>query len=140
MVLKTRNKSISMGNSIKDQILVVDDAVNTLEVLQRNLTSQGYKVFIAQSVAEAVRILESTTIDLVITDYKMPKVSGLDLIKHVRENFKSTEIIMITGYASIEGAVHAVKNSFLLLDVQSTNLIYAGIMKNLANLPKRMVL
>jgi len=98
-----------MENSIKDQILVVDDAVNTLEVLQRNLTSQGYKVFIAQSVAEAVRILESTTIDLVITDYKMPKVSGLDLIKHVRENFKSTEIIMITGYASIEGAVHAVK-------------------------------
>ena len=109
MVLKTRNKSISMGYSIKDQILVVDDAVNTLEVLQRNLTSQGYKVFIAQSVAEAVRILESTTIDLVITDYKMPKVSGLDLIKHVRENFKSTEIIMITGYASIEGAIHAVK-------------------------------
>jgi DNA-binding NtrC family response regulator len=98
-----------MGNSIKDKILVVDDAVNTLEVLQRNLTSQGYKVFIAQSVAEAVRILESTTIDLVITDYKMPKVSGLDLIKHVRENFKSTEIIMITGYASIEGAVNAVK-------------------------------
>ena len=93
----------------KDRILVVDDALNTLEVLQRNLTSQGYKVFTAQRVDEAIRVLESTSVDLVITDYKMPKVSGLDLVKHVRENYTNTEVMMITGYASIEGAVHAVK-------------------------------
>jgi len=99
-----------MANSKeKYRILVVDDSLNTLEVIQRNLTSQGYRVFIAQRVDEAIRILESTSIDLVITDYKMPKVSGLDLIKHVRENFKNTEVMMITGYASIEGAVLAVK-------------------------------
>jgi len=93
----------------KARILVVDDALNTLEVLQRNLTSQGYQVFTAQDVAEALRLLEGTAIDLVITDLKMPKVSGLDLIKHVRENYKDTEVMMITGYASIEGAVQAVK-------------------------------
>ena len=99
-----------MANSKeKYRILVVDDSVNTLEVIQRNLTSQGYRVFIAQRVDEAIRILESTSIDLVITDYKMPKVSGLDLIKHIRENFKNTEVMMITGYASVEGAVLAVK-------------------------------
>jgi DNA-binding NtrC family response regulator len=46
---------------------------------------------------------------LVITDYKMPKVSGMELVKHVRENFKDTEIVMITGYPSIDGAVGAVK-------------------------------
>lgn len=93
----------------RERILVVDDALNTLEVLQRNLTSQGYQVFTAQEVAEALRILETTSIDLVITDLKMPRVSGLDLIKHVRENYKNTEIMMITGYATIEGAVQAVK-------------------------------
>jgi len=99
-----------MANSKdKDRILVVDDALNTLEVIQRNLTSQGYKVFTAQRVDEAIRVLESTSVDLVITDYKMPKVSGLDLVKHVRENYTNIEIMMITGYASIEGAVHAVK-------------------------------
>ena len=99
-----------MANSKeKYRILVVDDSINTLEVIQRNLTSQGYRSFIAQRVDEAIRILESTSIDLVITDYKMPKVSGLDLVKHVRENFKNTEVMMITGYASIEGAVLAVK-------------------------------
>jgi two-component system response regulator HydG len=92
-----------------ERILVVDDAPNTLEVLQRNLTSQGYQVFTASDVAEAIKILEGTTVDLVITDLKMPKVSGLDMVRHIRENLKDTEVIMITGYATIEGAVKAIK-------------------------------
>jgi len=93
----------------KECILVVDDAVNTLEVLRRNLTSKGYQVFTAPGVVEAIKILDTTPIDLVITDLKMPRVSGLDLIKHVRENLKNTEVMMITGYATVGGAVEAVK-------------------------------
>ncbi|MCP4632937.1 MAG: sigma-54-dependent Fis family transcriptional regulator [candidate division Zixibacteria bacterium] len=93
----------------KERILIVDDAATTVEVLQRNLTSQGYKVFTASAVEEAMKVLDSTSIDLVITDYKMPKVSGLDLIRYVRENLKNTEVMMITGYATINGAVEAVK-------------------------------
>ncbi|KPL01312.1 MAG: Fis family transcriptional regulator [candidate division Zixibacteria bacterium SM23_73_3] len=93
----------------KESILVVDDSPHTLEVLQRNLTSKGYSVFTAASVSEAIRILETTTVDLVITDLKMPRVSGIDLIRHVRENYKETEVMTITGYPSIEGAVKAIK-------------------------------
>ncbi len=93
----------------KGRILIVDDSINTLEVFQRNLTSQGYEVFTASGVGEAIKILETMMVDLVITDLRMPKVSGMDLIRHVRENFKDTEIMMITGYASIESAVEAVK-------------------------------
>ena len=93
----------------KERILVVDDAPDTLEVLRRNLQSQGYQVFTAPAVADAIRILEQTPCDLVITDLKMPKVSGLDLVRHVRENLKDTEIMMITGYPSVGGAVDAVK-------------------------------
>lgn len=100
-----------MVNSMKkERILIVDDNLNTLEMLQRNLISQGYQTFIASNVTEAIRILEATPMDLVVTDFKMPGVSGLDLIRHVRENFKETEVIMITGYPSIEGAVKAVKS------------------------------
>jgi DNA-binding NtrC family response regulator len=99
-----------MSHSIeKECILVVDDAPETLEVLQRNLISEGYIVYTAPDVSEALKILDSTLIDLVITDLKMPKVNGLDLIRHVRENFKNTEVMMITGYATIESAVEAVK-------------------------------
>jgi len=93
----------------KESILIVDDSTTTLEVLQRNLTAAGYQVFTATCVAEAIETLGSTQLDLVITDLKMPKVSGLDLVRHIRENFKNTEVMMITGYPSIEGAVEAVK-------------------------------
>ncbi|MHC4796233.1 MAG: sigma-54-dependent transcriptional regulator, partial [Planctomycetota bacterium] len=97
------------SSSKKESILVVDDVSSTVQVLQRNLTSRGYNVFTAPGAAEAIEIIQTTPIDLVITDLKMPKVSGLDLVRHVRENHKDTEVIMITGYPSIEGAVEAVK-------------------------------
>jgi two-component system response regulator HydG len=93
----------------KARILVVDDSVNTLEVLQRNLISEGYQASTARSVSEALEFLSGIEFDLVITDLKMPKVSGLELVRHIRENFKNTEVVMITGYPSIEGAVEAVK-------------------------------
>jgi DNA-binding NtrC family response regulator len=92
-----------------ERILVVDDASDTLELLRRNLTAEGYRVFTAPGVPEALKILEGSRVDLVITDLKMPKVSGLDLVRHVRENLKETEVMMITGYATVEGAVEAVK-------------------------------
>ncbi|MBN1591258.1 MAG: sigma-54-dependent Fis family transcriptional regulator, partial [Pirellulales bacterium] len=93
----------------KESILVVDDVPNTVEVLQRNLTAQGYTVFTAPGVAEALRVVETTPVDLVITDLKMPKASGLDLVRHIRENLRDMEVIMITGYPSVDGAVEAVK-------------------------------
>ena len=93
----------------RESILVVDDSASTVEVLRRNLEAEQYRVFTASSAAEAVRLLEQTEVDLVITDLKMPKVSGLDLVRHVRENYKNTEVMMITGYASIGGAVDALK-------------------------------
>jgi len=93
----------------KERILVVDDAPDTLELIERNLTAKGYQVFTAPGAVEAIRILDSTPVDLVITDLKMPKVSGLDLVRHVRENLVDTEVMMITGYPTVEGAVTAVK-------------------------------
>jgi DNA-binding NtrC family response regulator len=93
----------------KERILIVDDSPDTLAMLERNLRSEGYEVFSAPGVAEAVRILDGTPVDLVVTDYKMPRTSGMDLIRYVRENLKNTEIMMITGYATVQGAVEAIK-------------------------------
>jgi DNA-binding NtrC family response regulator len=88
---------------------VVDDSPATLEVLQRNLTAAGFRVFTASGVSDALKLLDKTVVDLVITDLKMPGVSGMDLVRHVRENLHNTEVMMITGYATVEGAVQAVK-------------------------------
>jgi DNA-binding NtrC family response regulator len=112
----------------KECILIVDDSASTLEVLKRNLTTTGYQVFTASGVSEAIEILEQTRLDLVITDLKMPNVSGMDLVRHIRENFRDTEVMMITGYPSIEGAVEAVKTGaeeFLAKPFTDTELLSA---------------
>jgi DNA-binding NtrC family response regulator len=123
----------------RETILVVDDVPNTVEVLQRNLSSQGYTVLTAPGVAEALSITEGTPVDLVITDFKMPKASGLDLVRHVRENLKDTEVIMITGYPSVEGAVTAVKigaEEYLAKPFTNEEL-YAAVRRALARLHAR---
>ena len=94
----------------KETILVVDDTPGTLEVLQRNLTAEGYVTYTVPGAVEALKLLEGTPVDLVITDLKMPKISGIDLIRHIRENYRNTEVMMITGYATVESAVEAVKS------------------------------
>jgi len=93
----------------RGRILVVDDSPVTTEVLERNLSAQGYHVYTAPNTEAAMEVLGSADVDLVITDLKMPKASGLELVRHVRENLKHTEVMMVTGYASVEGAVEAVK-------------------------------
>jgi DNA-binding NtrC family response regulator len=93
----------------KPRILVVDDTPRTVEVIERNLSSRGYEVFRAGDVARAIELLDQTPVDLVITDLKMPRVGGMTLVRHVRENLKNTEIVMMTGFASVGTAVEAVK-------------------------------
>ncbi|MBM4023789.1 MAG: sigma-54-dependent Fis family transcriptional regulator [Planctomycetes bacterium] len=94
----------------KETILVVDDTASTLEVLQRTLTAEGYTTYTVPNAVDALRLLEGTAVDLVITDLKMPRISGIDLIRHVRENYKDTAVMMITGYATVESAVEALKS------------------------------
>ncbi|BCS89753.1 sigma-54-dependent transcriptional regulator [Pseudodesulfovibrio sediminis] len=97
-----------MSDAIR--ILAVDDSRATLEVLKRNLEPEGYQVFTCERVDEALSLLDELDIDLVITDYRMPEATGLDLIKHVRANHQDVDIMMITGYPSIPGAVEAIKD------------------------------
>lgn len=91
-------------------ILAVDDSPATLQVLTRHLVKAGYVLHTCTSVEEAGDFLGRTVVDLVITDYRMPDSSGLDLVKYVRENFRDTEIMMVTGYPSINGAVEAMRD------------------------------
>jgi len=92
------------------RILVVDDAPATIELLQRNLVAQGHTVLAAGSVSDALALLEQQPVDLVLTDLKMPQVGGLDLVRHVRANLPDTEVVLMTGYASVEGAVEAMRS------------------------------
>lgn len=92
-----------------ESILVVDDSPDTREVLRRNLTSKGHTVITASGVTEAIAVLAANCIDLVITDIRMPGIDGFDLLRHVHENYKESEMLVITGFPSVEGAVRAMK-------------------------------
>jgi len=100
---------VSKKKTYRYRVLAVDDNLNALEIIKRNLEGVGHKVITCNSVQNAVEILNGNKIDLVITDLKMPKHSGLDLIRHISENFQNIGVIMVTGYPSIEGAVAAIK-------------------------------
>ena len=92
------------------RILIVDDSPETLEILQRQLCGAGYAAKVAPGVAEAIGILEFHPVDLVITDMKMPRLSGLDLVRYIRENAADTEIMIMTAYPCIDGAIQSVKD------------------------------
>ena len=93
----------------RESILVVDDSPGTLEVLRRNLVSKDYLVLTAGGGAEAIGILDNSAVDLIITDVRMPNIDGFDLLRHIRENFKESEVLVITGFPTVEGAVRAMR-------------------------------
>ena len=90
-------------------ILVVDDVPTSAELVQRNLSKHGCRVLVASGVGQALKALEQTPVDIVITDLRLGDGSGLDLVRHVRERLPGTEVMLVTGYATIEGAVDAVR-------------------------------
>ncbi len=98
-----------MNPPAPEHILIVDDSAATREIMERNLAADGYAVQSVDSVAAAVRVLESRPIDLVITDFRMPEADGLTLVRHIRQQQRSTGVIMVTGFATIGGAVTAMR-------------------------------
>lgn len=100
-----------MKKNDKDKInvLVADDSPETIELIRRNLETLGYTIYSASQVQSAVRLLGQLDIDLVITDLKMPGENGIELVRHVAENFKSVGVLVITGFPSIQGAVESIK-------------------------------
>lgn len=94
----------------KENILIVDDDLTILELLQRHLQSWNYHTYKAVSVKEAVQILRDTTIDLLITDLKMPEIDGFELIKFVSEHYPKLPKLIVTGYPSVQDSLAAIKS------------------------------
>ena len=94
---------------ITQKILVVDDEANVCQSIKKVLSRKGYDVSQALTVEDAVTLIKEMSFDLVITDLMIPGTSGLELLQIIRDHYPELEVIMITGYASIESAVKATK-------------------------------
>ena len=91
------------------QVLVVDDERDIRDGSERILTRKGYKVTTATNGEEALKCVEKTEFAIVLLDLKMPGMDGLEVLRLIRESHPETLVIVITGYATIETAIEAMK-------------------------------
>jgi DNA-binding NtrC family response regulator len=94
---------------MKLTVLVVDDEKNIREGLREALALDGYEVTLAADGEEALKAFGNGDIDLVITDLKMPRVSGEDLLRRVSSLYPTVPVIVLTGHGTIESAVEAMR-------------------------------
>jgi len=90
-------------------ILIVDDDVTFCLMLKTLLEKHDYKVLTVFSPAEVRRLIRKHFYEIVLTDLRMPDVSGMDLIRVIRQESPGTQIIMMTGYADISSAIQSIK-------------------------------
>ncbi|HEU4930972.1 MAG TPA: sigma-54 dependent transcriptional regulator [Pyrinomonadaceae bacterium] len=91
------------------KILVVDDEPSVTGSLSLILSEAGLEVLTAQSFAESATILKQIPVDLIITDLRLADASGIDLITHVKRTTPDVEVILMTGYGSLDITIEAIK-------------------------------
>jgi CheY-like chemotaxis protein/DNA-binding transcriptional ArsR family regulator len=104
---KTINPAERRGAAVR--ILVVDDDTVFRDELSDLLRDDGHTVAPAPSVVKALEALEQDEVDVVLTDLKMPRQGGLELLREVRKRWPRTLVVMVTGYATVETALEAMK-------------------------------
>ena len=92
------------------KVLIVDDEPKICQFLEVLLRREGYQADSVYNVADAMTQVNETTYDLVITDLKLPGTDGFELVRRLKESHKDLPIIMITGYATVETAVKALRH------------------------------
>jgi two-component system, probable response regulator PhcQ len=92
-------------------ILIVDDEPNVLNAFQRVLRREPYTLMTAQGGEEGLTLLEAREVSLVISDYNMPGMNGLDFLKTVKQLYPHILAIMLTGQAEIQIAVQAINEA-----------------------------
>ncbi|MGB9442816.1 MAG: endopeptidase La [Desulfobacterales bacterium] len=129
--------------SRKQHILVVDDEEMTRKNLDHVLTREGYAVMTAAGGSEALNLLKKHSVEVIISDLKMENVDGMGVLASAKEKDPSTEVIMISGYATVSAAVEAMKKGsyyylskpFKLDEIRST--VKAALSKKRAQLESK---
>jgi two-component system response regulator PilR (NtrC family) len=94
---------------MKSRILVVDDEESIREFLEIMLKKEGYEITLAEDGQKAKDLLTKKTFDMIISDLQMPHVTGIELLKHVKESYPEVVFMLITAFGTTETAVEAMK-------------------------------
>lgn len=93
---------------MQEKILIVDDDISSLEAMQGYLESEGFSVVTASDPADVLERLEHVVV--VVTDMKMPGMTGLELLKKIKEQHPEIPVIIITAYGEVDSAVESMKS------------------------------
>ncbi|MFN7945404.1 MAG: sigma-54 dependent transcriptional regulator [Blastocatellia bacterium] len=93
----------------KTKVMVVDDDPMMIDLARYQLQSRGYEVLTAETGQEALKLNADQHSEVVLTDLQLPDIDGIELVRQLKENAPGTEIIMVTGYGSVNGAIEATK-------------------------------
>ena len=102
-------------DATQQRILIVDDEENVVALFRRVLTKKGYAVQGASTAEEALAKLEMELFDLVVTDLKMPGMSGLELLRKGRQLAPSTPFVLLTAFGTVQTAVQAMKEGPMII-------------------------
>src|ERR1700757_17994 len=92
------------------RILVVDDDPGQRSLLDSFLRGQNFEIILADSGARALELLPTAKFDMMISDVRMPGLSGLETLRRVRQNFPSLPVLLVTAYADIRDAGEAMRD------------------------------
>lgn len=90
-------------------VLIVDDEINVTKLLEKVLVKEGYNIYIASCGSEALTLIDNHHIDIVITDIKMPGMSGIELLSEIKLIDPNIQVILITAFATMNTAIEALK-------------------------------
>ena len=86
-------------------LLIVDDEEDFLLPLEKRLVKRGFSVHTATNGVDALEVLERQPVEVVVLDYKMPGMNGVDTVRAIKERHPLAEVIMLTGHANLEVAL-----------------------------------
>ena len=94
---------------MSEKVLLVDDEKDFLEIMSERMTAQGMVVKTANSADQALIVLKKESFDAIVMDFQMPGMDGIEALKAMKEIKPESQIILLTGYATVEKTVEAMK-------------------------------
>lgn len=107
---ETGNKIFENKEKImSEKVLLVDDEKDFLDIMSERMEARGMTVKTADSADQALKILEKESFDAIVMDFKMPGMDGIQALKNIKTRKPELQIILLTGYATVEKTVEAMK-------------------------------
>ncbi|MFO7911114.1 MAG: response regulator [Desulfotignum sp.] len=94
---------------MSEKVLLVDDEKDFLDIMSERMQARGMTVKTADSADKAMAMLQSESFDAIVMDFKMPGIDGIQALKNIKDQKPELQIILLTGYATVEKTVEAMK-------------------------------